>query len=234
MSGVFKFKQFSVDQSGCAMKINTDGVLLAALTEAEGDESMLDIGTGTGVIALMLAQRFSLAKIHAIEIDEEASVTAGSNFKNSLFADRLSVQHIAVENFTSVRKFDLIISNPPFFLKDLRSAEEKKGIARHATDEFFSSLMAKVAEHLSPKGSFWFILPVKQAELLIDDAQRYGFSVAKHIMLHSDVSKPPFRWIICLTRVKIKTDIVHFYIYEAEKQYTKQYKSLLADFFLGY
>ena len=231
---IFKFKQFDVDQIGCAMKVNTDGVLLAALAECENCENILDIGTGTGVIALMLAQRFENANIHAVEIDSEASATADKNFKNSAFNDRLLIHNIAIEHYKNTRKFDLIISNPPYFINDLRSAEEKKGIARHTNDQFFKELITKVDELLAPKGCFWFILPVKQAELIIKEAKGYGLFVSKQILLHSDQSKPAFRWIVCLNRFKNEAEIKHFYIYEAEKVYTYNYKELLKDFFLGY
>src|ERR1700684_3232966 len=99
MSNVFRFKQFNVDQSGCAMKINTDGVLLGALTESDQPKTILDIGTGTGVIALMLAQRFNGARSDAVEIDPIASQTAERNFTNSVFAEKLSVYPIGFEQF---------------------------------------------------------------------------------------------------------------------------------------
>lgn len=111
---------------------------------------------------------------------------------------------------------------------------KKKGIARHANDQFFKDLLTKVDELLAPKGCFWFILPVKQAALLIKEANRFGLSVSKQILLHSDVSKAPFRWMVCLNRFKNEAEIVPFYIYEAEKVYTSEYKELLKDFFLGY
>ena len=231
---IFKFKQFEVNQTGCAMKVNTDGVLLAALAECENCENILDIGTGTGVVALMLAQRFENANIHAVEIDSEASATADKNFKNSAFSDRLLICNIAIEHYRNAKKFDLIISNPPYFVNDLRNAEEKKGIARHASDQFFEELIAKVDELLAPEGCFWFILPIKQAELLIKEAKRYDLSVSKQILLHSVQSKPAFRSIICLIRFKNEAEIVPFYIYEAENIYTNSYKKLLKDFFLGY
>lgn len=231
---VFKFKQFEVDQTNCAMKVNTDGVLLAALAEDENCKNILDIGTGTGVIALMLAQRFEQAKIHAVEIDLEASATAEKNFNNSIFRERLALSNIAIEEFIATSQFDLIISNPPYFVNDLRNAEEKKGIARHANDQFFAALLTKVDALLTPNGCFWFILPVKQAELLVKDANHYGLSVSRKIFLHSDQSKSAFRWIVCLNRFKNEADIEHFYIYEAEKVYTKQYRDVLKDFFLGY
>src|ERR1700750_3408056 len=114
MSGIFKFKQFDIDQSGCAMKINTDGVLLGALADADKSQSILDIGTGTGVIALMLAQRFTSAKIDAVEIDIRAAKTAELNFKNSIFSERLIIYPTSIESFDEAleNKYDLIISNP--------------------------------------------------------------------------------------------------------------------------
>lgn len=234
MSAIFKFKQFAIDQTGCAMKINTDGVLLAAIAESNCPECILDIGTGTGVIALMLAQRFPDAFIEAVEIDEQASATAKMNFRNSAFNDRLAINHIAIEQYSRHNQFDLIVSNPPYFVNDLRNTEEKKGIARHANNQFFMDLLVKVDELLAPKGYFWFILPVKQAEVLIANARQYGLFVSKQILLHSDQTKPPFRWIVGLNRFKNEADIEHFYIYESEKVYTTKYKELLKDFFLGY
>src|SRR6187402_1935311 len=115
---MFQFKQFTVDQSGCAMKINTDGVLLGALTEANNPQRILDIGTGTGVIALMLAQRFPGAKTDAVEIDEAAAVTAGRNFKASKFTKKLQGYHLGFEEYfrqNPDQKYDLIVSNPPFY-----------------------------------------------------------------------------------------------------------------------
>jgi tRNA1Val (adenine37-N6)-methyltransferase len=231
---IFKFKQFDVNQTGCAMKVNTDGVLLAALAECANCEYILDIGTGTGVIALMLAQRFEKAKISAVEIDEAAAATAEKNFATSVFSDRLTLKNIAIEQYNTNEQFDLIISNPPYFVNDLRNAEEKKGIARHANDHFFAHLLAKVDELLTPNGCFWFILPVKQAAVLVGDAKQYGLFVSRQILLHSDKSKPAFRWMVRLNRFKNEADISNFYIYEAEKVYTTAYKELLKDFFLGY
>jgi len=231
---VFKFKQFEVDQSACAMKINTDGVLLAAMVESVQADYILDIGTGTGVIALMLAQRFVHAKVHAVEIDAAAAATASKNFQLSVFKDRLTCDPIAIENFNPIQQFDLIVSNPPFFVNDLKNAEEKKGIARHASEVFFEELMAKVNVLLTADGLFWIILPIKQAEDLVKIASAYGLLLQKQINLHSDVSKPTFRQILCLSRRGFPVEIKDFYIYESEKVYTGEYKEVLKDFFLGY
>jgi tRNA1Val (adenine37-N6)-methyltransferase len=231
---IFKFKQFEVDQSGCAMKINTDGVLLAAMVENNAPKHILDIGTGTGVLALMMAQRFPSAKVAAVEIDELASATAEKNFQLSVFSNQLSVHHTSIEQYNTVEKFDLIISNPPFFVNDLKSTEEKKGIARHASEQFFEDLMAKVNELLTEDGKFWFVLPLKQADLLINHGLVLGFWVSKIIHLHSDENKPAFRRIVCLSKQLAQPEEEHFYIYKEEKVYTDPYKVLLKDFFLGY
>src|SRR3954468_23378981 len=115
---MFQFKQFAVDQTGCAMKINTDGVLLGALATADEPGNILDIGTGTGVIALMLAQRFANATVDAVEIDQQAARTAESNFNNSVFSNRANLYAEAFESYLSRsdKKYELIVSNPPFYI----------------------------------------------------------------------------------------------------------------------
>ncbi len=234
MKNIFRFKQFEVDQIDCAMKINTDGVLLGAMAQHENPKRILDIGTGTGVIALMLAQRFPEAQVHAVEIDEQASATAGKNFHNSVFRRQLSVNNVAIAQYNNPEKFDLVVSNPPFFVNDYKNAEPKKEMARHASHTFFKELIEKVNELLSENGCFWFVLPVKQSEELVQRGKEYGLFLQKLIKLHSDETKPEFRRIVCLGREK--TDLVEedFMIYESEKKYTKAYEVLLKDFFLAY
>lgn len=232
--GVFKFKQFEVDQTGCAMKINTDGVLLGAMVNAQRPGHILDIGTGTGVIALMLAQRFPEAFISAVEIDEQAALTAEKNFRLSAFAKRLSVYHSAVQAFACNQKFDLIVSNPPFFVNDLKSAEEKKGIARHADEGFFSMLVEKANDLLSAEGALWLILPLKQAEEVVQLADKHGLWLLEKVHIHSDASKPAFRQIIKLGKGREEIQESHFYIYEGLKVHTAAYQDLLKDFFLAF
>jgi tRNA1Val (adenine37-N6)-methyltransferase len=166
---MFRFKQFNVDQTGCAMKINTDGVLLGALAEADQPKTILDIGAGTGVIALMLAQRFADAKIDAVEIDETAAATAGRNFAGSPFADRLYLYADSFENHLDKhpdRKYDLIVSNPPFYINSLGSPGARKSLAKHTDKQFFETLIETVAKHLAPIGNFWLILPLETAQLV--------------------------------------------------------------------
>ncbi|RWU03884.1 tRNA1(Val) (adenine(37)-N6)-methyltransferase [Pedobacter chitinilyticus] len=234
MKHIFRFKQFEIDQTGCAMRINTDGVLLGTMAKHPDPQRILDIGTGTGVIALMLAQRFPKAQVHAVEIDEQASITAGRNFENSVFNRQLSVHHMPIEQYNNSDQFDLIVSNPPFFVNDLKNAEKKKEMARHASDTFFNDLIEKVAALLSPEGCFWVVLPVKQAQDLVEKAKMKGLFLTHLVKLHSDITKPEFRRIVCLEREKSSLAEKDFMIYESEKKYTKAYELLLKDFFLAY
>ena len=234
MKNIFRFKQFEVDQSNCAMKINTDGVLLGAMVQHENPKQILDVGTGTGVIALMLAQRFPEAQVSAVEIDEQASATAGRNFQNSVFSKRLTNSNISIEQFNNLEKFDLIVTNPPFFVNDYKNAEPKKEMARHASSTFFGELIKKVHELLSEEGCFWFVLPIKQTEEVVRRGEELSLFVQKVIRLHSDISKPEFRRIVCLGRKKKDLVEEDFMIYESEKKYTKAYELLLKDFFLAY
>lgn len=234
---MFQFKQFSVDQSGCAMKINTDGVLLGALASAENPVSILDIGTGTGVIALMLAQRFTGAQIDAVEIDTPAAKTAMENFKNSVFNERLNIFPTSVEAFLNEhldKKYDLIISNPPFYLNSLESPKAKKTLAKHTDHDFFEVLMKDVAEHLSPQGLCWLILPVQTATLIKQLAMQNGLHLQKTIAIRSFENSEPHREIVCLGFEKVSMQTVNFTIYEVEGIYSDEYKTLLQSYFLNF
>ena len=234
MGSVFKFKQFEVNQADCAMKINTDGVLLGAVANHPNPLRILDIGTGTGVIALMLAQRFSKAHVDAVEIDSPAALRAEENFKISFFAPRLHVNCVDITSFNTVNRYQLIVSNPPYFVNDLKNPEARKGVARHAHEDFFESLLYKVAELLTKDGLFWVILPVKQAEQLVTNAVLRKLFPAKIIHVYSDLSKAAFRQVVCFSFNDEPPVQEHFYIYAAERKYTADYQELLKDYFLAF
>lgn len=234
MKNAFKFKQFEVDQAGCAMRINTDGVLLGAIAMKTNAGRILDIGTGTGVIALMLAQRFPQAFVDAVEIDESAALAASRNALNGPFAYRLKVIHTAIEQFKSADKYDLIVSNPPYFVNDLKNPEHRKGIARHADSVFFEEMLRQVAGLLTKDGCFWFILPVKQAINTVAIAASYGLLPSSVIHLHSDEDKPEIRQVVCLDYSGVEPKHQNFYIYAETGVYTAAYKLLLKDFFLAF
>jgi tRNA1Val (adenine37-N6)-methyltransferase len=231
---MFHFKQFSVDQTGCAMKINTDGVLLGALAGANNPQNILDIGTGTGVISLMLAQRFNQAQIDAVEIDETAAATAKRNFEGSPFADRLTSYSTGFEQFFTQypdKKYDLIVSNPPFHINSLESPGAKKSLAKHTDENFFESLLKKASKHLNANGIFWLILPLQTAQLVNIMDYQYDLNRQKKICVLSYPDSIPHREILVLTLgEKLETD-EQFVIYDSLKVYSQQYQCVLKDFF---
>jgi tRNA1Val (adenine37-N6)-methyltransferase len=231
---MFRFKQFNVDQTGCAMKINTDGVLLGALAEAKEPDTILDIGTGTGVIALMLAQRFEHAVIDAVELDETAANTAKRNFEGSAFANRLTVYLLAFENYFSqhpAKKYDLIVSNPPFYINSLESPGAKKSLAKHTDVDFFESLIKEVSVHLTDTGCCWLILPLQTAELVKSIAKQHQLYFQKTISIKSYPGSIPHRDILVLTLNEAKQPDEEFVIYAEPKVYSEEYEHTLKEFF---
>ncbi|MDN3580873.1 tRNA1(Val) (adenine(37)-N6)-methyltransferase [Mucilaginibacter flavus] len=230
---MFHFKQFSVDQTGCAMKINTDGVLLGALAEADEPLTALDIGTGTGVIALMLAQRFPMAHIDAVEIDEAAAVTATRNFENSPFKDRLTLYPSDFKSFFDAhpeKKYDLIVSNPPFYINSLQSPGAKKNQAKHAEDGFFEELIEQGRNHLANAGVFWLILPPDTSALVKDLALANGLYLEKITKIHSFKTDEAHREIIALGLVQTNIIEKGFVIYNEPKVYSEAYQQVLKGF----
>ncbi len=234
---MFRFKQFSVDQSNCAMKINTDGVLLGALVEMNNPKSILDIGTGTGVIALMLAQKYNNAVIDAVEIDKDASETAQHNFNNSIFKKQLRVYQTNIKLFFKAdppKKYDLIISNPPFYINSLLSPAEKKSLAKHADLLFFETLLQNIPSHLSANGCFWLILPVEVAQITRELALQNRLYCIKLIKIKSFKDSEVHREIICFGLEEVFFDTEDFIIYDSIGVYSEGYRTILQPYFLAF
>jgi tRNA1Val (adenine37-N6)-methyltransferase len=230
---MFHFKQFSVDQSGCAMKINTDGVLLAALVKADEPISILDLGTGTGVIALMLAQRFNNAMIDAIEIDNTAAQTAANNFIRSAFHKNLNSYHKSFASFFesyTEKKYDLIISNPPFHIHSLKSPGANKSLAKHTDESFFEELIAAVPFHLTKNGSCCLILPLQTSALVKELFKTNNLCLHKIIELYSFIDSEPHREILTFGLEKKKLTEEKFVIYNEPNVYTNAYRNALKNF----
>lgn len=234
MRSLFHFKQFSVDQSNCTMKINTDGVLLAAL-HAKLGRRILDVGTGTGVIAMMLAQKYPQAKLIGLEIDEGAALQAAQNFENSKFAERLEAVHSDIKNYEPDEVFDVIVSNPPFFLNALQNPHPSKSLARHTDGSFFQNLLAFSNQYLSRKGSLHCILPIDTADKLVCQAESFDLHLQKEINISSFQDSPVIRKIVQLGKAtEPNVEKETFYIYEEQKVYSRRYKELLRPYFLNY
>ena len=232
MSG-FRFKQFAVEQDDVAMKVGTDGVLLGAWADCEGAKRILDIGTGTGVIALMMAQRNVEAKIHAVEIDETASKRARSNFDLSPWAERLEVECCAVQEFAPSEKFDLIISNPPYFVDSLLPPDAKRSTARHTHDLSFEELDKAVCRLLAEDGRFALILPTTEFDKYLAITQ---LCLCRRCDVHPTVGSPTKRVMAEFAKQKVDAVALENITIEQERRgdYTEEYRTLTKDFYLKF
>jgi tRNA1Val (adenine37-N6)-methyltransferase len=216
------------------MKVNTDGVLLALLAEPALTEMVLEIGTGTGVMSLILAQRFPVADIQAVEIEKMAADTAAANFLNSSFNTRLRAIHTSFEEYFEKNqelRFDLIISNPPFFIDSLTSDKPSKRLARHTGLLFFEELFRSSARHLNEGGELVLIVPLRISMDLQDLAGQHELFVHKRISIHSFKDSIPHREILSFGFLAQKADEKNFVIYESQKQYSYEYRELLKEYF---
>ncbi len=229
----FTFKQFTINQDRCAMKVCTDACILGASTEVENVNRILDIGTGTGLLSLMLAQRTN-AQIDAVEIDEDAYQQAFMNVKVSEFAEKIEVHHQRIQDFESTENYDLIISNPPFYQQSLKSSDAKANKALHAVELSFDDLIDSVLRLLSIDGKFVVLLPPFEIEKLIRIAQKKGLYLSKKMSIRHDESKPVFRVIATFLTKKIydleeKSLTIHN---EDGKTYSNEFRDLLKDYYL--
>lgn len=237
MSSVFKFKQFIVDQEGSAMKINTDGVLLGALAEQHLPARALDIGTGTGVISMMLAQRYPQLIVDAVDVDKKSVMLSRRNVESSIFSDRISVYHSSFQEFSPQVSYDLIVSNPPFFMNALQNRDKRKSNARHTDSEFYDDLITKAIDWLNKDGTLQIVLPLNIADYVINKAKKTGtLTLERTIYLKSFIHSVPFRKIIFLRKgiqyiEEISDDFV---LYESKGLYSAEYKILLQPFFLNF
>lgn len=232
----FQFKRFHVQQDRCAMKISTDAVLLGSLAQNASPNQILDIGTGTGVIALMLAQRFENARVIGLEIDYEAANQADENFKKSPFAKRLNLIHTALQEFSPDCSFDLIVSNPPYFQDHLKSSNSKRNLALHTDSLPFGVLLNHTSQLLATSGKFWVILPPRQMEDFCKLAEEFLLFPNSKILILDKAMKPVLREIVSFSKSKSLASIPTrtYCLKNADGDYTKDYQQLISDFLLGY
>ena len=219
---LFQFKLFAIAQDRCAMKVGTDAVLLATLPKFNTAHSILDIGTGTGILSLMLAQQFPTANITALEIEESAAMQAAENFANAKWSTNINCQQVNFETFESNQTFDLIITNPPYFKASLKSTDQAKNMARHATTDMLNKWLAKSYQLLSNNGKFAIILPASSQEIT-EIAIKNGFFIAELIDIHSFEDSPVIRQIFILSKENQEIKKGRFWIYKAQNEYSDAY-----------
>ena len=231
---MFRFKQFKVNDDGATMKVGTDAVLLGALTDSQNATSILDIGTGCGVVALIMAQHNSSATIHAIDNDARSVACAQANFACSPWSDRLSAFLCPVQDFSrnATQNYDCIVSNPPYFRRSLKSPSEKRNMARHADTLPPDELAASVSMLLSAEGTFSAILPCHEADSFIATAKKHNLWCRKEIVVFSKSQNNPLRKVIVLGRTIVKPVSSHITIYNDNNKYSEHYRNLTADLYL--
>lgn len=231
----FLFKRFSINQDKCAMKIGTDGVLLGAWASINQHPfSVLDIGAGTGVVALMLAQRCQAQLIDAIEIDGGAYEQCTDNFENSPWNDRLFCYHASLEEFVEEidEKYDLIVSNPPFFSDDFKSDNAQRDIARFQDALPFEHLIESVTKLLSESGVFSVIIPFKEEETFIDLARSFGLFNNLMTRVKGNPDSETKRSLIEFSFTEKETIFDELIIETSRHQYTENYIKLTKEFYL--
>jgi tRNA1Val (adenine37-N6)-methyltransferase len=193
---MFQFKQFTIEQELCAMKVGTDGVLLGAW--AKGGPRILDIGTGTGIIALMMAQRYPEAQVTAIDIDEGAVRQAEQNVSQSPFLGRISVLQQAVQEHLG--EYESIVSNPPFFIDSLQAPDEQRNMARHTATLSYAELMKAAYRLLADNGEFSVVIPFDYRRRMEDEAVFVGFFPSRVCGVKTTERKPAKRYLLAFRK----------------------------------
>jgi len=230
----FRFKRFSIHHDRCAMKVGTDGVLLGALAGDENPENILEIGVGTGVVSLMLAQRFPEAKITGVEIEKEAWIQATENAKQSPWGDRIEFINMPFQEFwiNQNKKYDLIVSNPPYFTNHLKSPDPKRNMALHNDGLTFGELAAGVVSLIDTKSEFWVILPPSQMLELEKQFSPYGLKITSKIQVKDNPSKNIIRVIFKFSLFDQTLNVRSLSIKSESGIYSNDYSELLREFLI--
>jgi tRNA1Val (adenine37-N6)-methyltransferase len=231
----FQFKQFTIQQDKTAMKVGTDGVLLGAWANLDFyPNSILDIGAGTGLIALMMAQRSDAETIDAIELNDEAYEQTVENFESSDWADRLFCYHASLAEFTDEidEKYDFIISNPPFYRSTYKELSEERAMARHAESLTYADLLESTSKLLSENGYCAFIIPFEEEEnflKIVAENQLYPNRITR---VRGAIYTAIKRSLLQLSFLKTETIFTELTLELSRHNYTEEYKSLVQDFYL--
>lgn len=223
----FTFKQFEIQQSKDVFRVGTDGVLLGALADVELASRVLEVGTGTGLISLMLAQRNPHAEFLGLDINEDAAQLTSLNFENSPFHLRLKNSHQDFKTFETSDRFDLIVSNPPYFEE---SGSEKDKIARQTVELNFSQLITRAAELLSGSGIFSVIIPVEAGEIFVSIGKENNLYLKRKINIKGIEGSKTKRLILEFSSEAKEVDESDFIIEKSPRQYSDPYLELTKEF----
>ena len=237
----FQFKQFTIHQDRCAMKVTTDACLFGAWIAEEVKsqklkvKSVLDIGAGTGLLSLMVAQKNSEMKIDAIEIDNEAAEQAKTNIESSPWKEQINILQDDIKGFSFEKEFALIISNPPFYEKEIRSAADSKNVAHHSENLTLKELLEIIKNNLSKTGSFFLLFPYKRNEEIKKLLKDHELNISKILFIRQSVKHDYFRIMLkgkLSDQENMETEFNEMSIWDDDQQYTTEFKQLLKDYYL--
>ena len=226
---LFQFKEFSINQEGASMKVGTDSMILGALIDSEQKKIGLDIGTGTGVLSLMVAQKNKYLVLHAIDFDENNISLANENFKNSKFENTFEIINGDFLNFKPKIKYDLIFSNPPYYENGLLNKDKRKSDSRHEQSLPLKQLFNQTAQLLSSDGDFWIVLPSSNSEKWITYAQSLQLFINELYLIEGKegvLSRVVCRFSLMKCDLSQETLIIR----DSKNNYTEKYKALTKDF----
>nr|WP_319536215.1 methyltransferase [uncultured Vibrio sp.] len=227
----FKFKRFFIEGGESGMPVSTDGVMLGAWIESPADAEILDIGTGTGLLALMCAQRFSQAQITALDIEATAITAAWNNFAHSPWQARLCVLHTDVLSFTPARLFQRIICNPPYFNSGEQSKQSQRATARHTDSLRHDALLHCCYQLLEEDGKASFVLPITEGEQFIELALQQGWYLSRLCRVQPSEKKPVHRLLFELAKQSCETLESHLIIHSSDG-YSDNFVQLTREFYL--
>ncbi len=229
----FRFKEFSVHHENSAMKVGTDGVLLGSWIQANNPMNILDIGTGTGLISLMMAQRFNQAIVVGVEPNDNAIVDAFKNVNDSAFKDRIDIVHGKIQNYTTEKRFDLILSNPPFFQNALNAEDSDRNQARQGVDLTPNELLEISNELLIDNGFLSVIIPFDHCRNYRSIAKKVGLSLSKMTSVRGTPSKPFKRALLTFSKKELPLEEDVLTIERSRHVYTDEYIALTKPFYLA-
>ncbi len=230
----FHFKQFDIYHDQCAFKVGTDGVLLGAWTDIEGASRALDIGTGSGLIAIMLAQRHLALHMDAVEIDEASFLQAQQNMQACRWSNRLQIFHQSLQDFAkdTTQQYDLIVSNPPYFNTGTTKQNQAKKNARHTATLPYQDLLKAVKKMLTNEGRFCLILPTIEGQIFQKQAEKYGLFCTQLVEVHPKHDKGVERLLMQFEQIEKPPIISRLVIqFEQRNDYTPAYIELTKDFY---
>ncbi|QSE99131.1 tRNA1(Val) (adenine(37)-N6)-methyltransferase [Fulvivirga lutea] len=230
--GIFQFKQFSVSHKNSTMRVGTDAVVLGSWVDVTDQSNILEVGTGCGIIALMIAQRNAKATIDAIDIDDGSVEEALSNFKNSVWSDRLTAKKCSFQHFEPAKKYDHIVSNPPFFGSGTKSPISKRHNARHTNTLTFEELVKRSKELLSAKGNLSIIIPHEALTEMCKIIDEQHLAIQKQLNFKAKEATKIERVLLTIGRDITTLEENTMYQYNTDGTWSEEYKNLTKDYYL--